>query len=96
MLVIPDAAEPYSPLPESVVVPVHSSRSMVSCSGLLLCGVHAGAVKHCSQRLAPKAGSAASWGLPEFANLQAVCGSASRTGQQHGATAIRHPKSCSS
>eukprot|EP00891_Asterochloris_glomerata_P005862 jgi/Astpho2/5862/Aster-02364 len=29
MLVIPDAAEPYSPLPESVVVPLHSSRSMV-------------------------------------------------------------------
>ena len=67
MLVIPDAAEPYSPLPESVVVPLHSSRSMVSWSGLLLCGGHPGAGKHFSQGLAPEAGIAASWvclGLP--------------------------------
>ena len=61
MLVIPDAAEPYSPLPESVVVPVHSSRSMVRCSGLLLCGVRPVAVQHFSHRLAPEAGTAASW-----------------------------------
>ena len=48
MLVIPDAAEPYSPLPESVVVPLHSSRSMVSCLGLLLCGVRCGTARHSS------------------------------------------------
>ena len=61
MLVIPDVAEPYSPLPESVVVPVHSSRSMVSCLGSQLCGVHAVAVKHFSHTLAPEAGTAVSW-----------------------------------